>query len=157
MKKTWIFSTQCTTLVFAGVASVFFWCGPTSPDQDVYASQDDPAPVIVATTDQTVIVADNLQRAIRFQKLAAEWRAQRGVTSSIEQMCTRPAYLSIIAMGPDVLPLIITQLRSEGNDPDHWFVALHHITQGVDPAPDSDRGDMAKMAEAWLKWAENAG
>jgi hypothetical protein len=68
-------------------------------------------------------------------------------------MCGHPAYLSILAMGPDALPLIIGQLRSEGEDPDHWFVALHYITKGADPVPEEDKGDMARMSRAWLEWA----
>jgi hypothetical protein len=94
------------------------------------------------------------QRLLRFQTLLAQWHLERGPTSSIEEMCTRPAYLSIIAMGPEALPLIIGQLRSEGNNPDHWFVALHYIAKGTDPVPDEDKGDMVKMSKAWLDWAE---
>jgi hypothetical protein len=86
--------------------------------------------------------------------LVAQWRLQRGATSSIEEMCTRPAYLSILAMGPDAIPLIVGQLKSEGNNPDHWFVALHHVSKGLNPVPNQDRGDMAKMSKAWLEWAE---
>lgn len=94
------------------------------------------------------------QRSARFQTLRSQWHVERGASSSIEEMCTRPAYLSIIAMGPEALPLIIEQLRSEGDNPDHWFVALHHITKRIDPVPDEDKGDMSRMSKAWLDWAE---
>jgi hypothetical protein len=59
-----------------------------------------------------------------------------------------------MAMGPPALPLIIGNLRAEGDNPDHWFVALHHITERANPVRDEDRGDMAMMAKAWLDWAE---
>jgi len=59
-------------------------------------------------------------------------------------------------MGQDALPSLIAQLRSEGEDPDHWFVALHHIT-GTNPVPDEDRGDTVMMAKAWLDWADREG
>ena len=59
----------------------------------------------------------------------------------------------IIAMGETALPLIISQLKREGDDPDHWFVALEAIT-GKDPIPEEAYGDTPIMAEAWLSWAE---
>ena len=40
----------------------------------------------------------------------------------------------------------------EGDDPDHWFPALEAIT-GANPVPESDFGNLAKMADAWLGWA----
>lgn len=90
---------------------------------------------------------------LKFKELVAQWRAERGATSSIAEMCSTPAYLSILAMGKEAIPLLLGQLRLEGDDPDHWFVALYHTAE-VDPIPDQDKGDMAKMSEAWLKWAE---
>jgi hypothetical protein len=117
-----------------------------------------------ATTEVKIEVPTNLLDAVRrqrlvarFQSLADQWRHERGATSSIEEMCTSPAYLSIMALGPEVLPIVLQQLRSEGDNPDHWFIALHHITQGLDPVPAEDKGDIVKMADAWLKWGEQAG
>ncbi len=56
-------------------------------------------------------------------------------------------------MGDIVLLLIIEQLKSEGDDPDHWFVALGAIT-GKDPVPEAAYGNIVEMAEVWLAWAE---
>jgi hypothetical protein len=99
-------------------------------------------------------ISPELERSVRFQRLVSQWFNERGATSSIEEMCTRPAYLSIMAMGPDALPLLLLQLQSEGDNPDHWFVALHYITGQLDPVPAEDKGNLAKMAKAWLAWAE---
>lgn len=148
----WIFSTQPTSIVFVGIASAFLLYGPsTEVPQEIYPATESPAYVHPITPP--VVVDPALARSIRFQQLVSQWRTERGATSSIEEMCTRPAYLSIMAMGPDALPLLVNQLRMEGDEPDHWFVALHYIT-GADPVPDQDKGYMVKMSEAWLAWAE---
>jgi hypothetical protein len=62
------------------------------------------------------------------------------------------SYQRIIGMGEKALPLILRQLRNEGNDPDHWFWALEAIAQ-VDPVPPEAYGDMEEMAQCWLRWA----
>lgn len=94
-----------------------------------------------------------VQAWLKFNGLVAQWRAERGATSSIAEMCSTPAYLSILGMGKEAIPFLLGQLRLEGDDPDHWFVALYHTAE-VDPVPDRDKGNMAKMSDAWLKWAE---
>lgn len=101
----------------------------------------------------SVLISEELENSVRFQGLVEKWHAERGATSSIDEMCTRPAYLSILAMGAEALPLLIGRLKIEGDNPDHWFVALHYITKGADPVPEADKGNMAKMASAWIDWA----
>jgi len=56
-------------------------------------------------------------------------------------------------MGDVAIPLILAELRSEGDEPDHWFWALHAITD-TDPVKEEDRGNIVKMGAAWLKWGE---
>lgn len=81
----------------------------------------------------------------QFHELADVWRVQ---TSYLSNMTAHPNYQKIVDLGPDVVPWIIRELKRE---PDHWFHALKAIT-GVDPVLRADRGDIAKMREAWLKW-----
>jgi hypothetical protein len=88
---------------------------------------------------------------LQFHQLVKQWHRERGVTSSPVQMAMCPAYQQIIAMGESVIPLILCELESEANDPDHWFWALRALT-GADPVPVDDRGDTKKMASAWLDW-----
>lgn len=71
-------------------------------------------------------------------------------------MSMAPAYQRIIGMGDPAVPLILAQLKSEGDDPDHWFWALTAIT-GANPVKAEDKGDMVKMAAAWFKWATAEG
>jgi len=92
----------------------------------------------------------------KFRHLAKAWAAQRSIQSSVTAMSMMPAYQSIVGMGEDAVPLIVAQLKSEGDDPDQWFWALKAITQ-VDPVKPEDRGDFVAMAQSWIKWAEDEG
>jgi hypothetical protein len=74
--------------------------------------------------------------------------------SSITEMAMCPAYLSIIGMGPTVVPFLIRQLELEQDEPDQWFWALRTIT-GADPVKNEDRGDYLKMAQSWIEWMKN--
>jgi hypothetical protein len=89
----------------------------------------------------------------RFSQLAAVWKEETRFLSSVHEMVTHPAYLQIIGLGKDALPLLVNELR---RDPDHWFVALQAIA-GTNPIPPSARGDLDKMTQAWLTWAEQQG
>lgn len=87
----------------------------------------------------------------KFKRLTQQWHEERGAASSITEIAMCPAYQKIIAMGEAVLPLILRQLESEGDEPDMWFWALRAITN-VNPVTEDMRGDMVAMAQAWLAW-----
>jgi hypothetical protein len=89
----------------------------------------------------------------RFRLLIEKWHKERGITSSSTKMVSCPSYQRIIGMGDKVVPLILRQMQSEGDDPDHWFWALEMITD-ADPVPVEAYGDTVSMAQAWLSWAE---
>jgi len=89
----------------------------------------------------------------RFRELVAQWKQGTRFLSSIHDMVSHPAYLQIIGMGKEAVPLLLDELRRE---PDHWFVALQAIT-GTDPIPPSACGDVENMTEAWLSWGEQHG
>lgn len=91
-----------------------------------------------------------------FHLLVRQWHEERNeASSSISEVIACPAYLRIIAMGSRVLPLIIEQLKSEGDDPDHWCAALEAIT-GENPVPENAHGDTVRIAQAWIDWSETA-
>ena len=118
------------------------WYGPTTEWPFI-----SPRPaVIILATDPPV------DDWLKFCRLMYEWRHQRGATSSITEGAMCPAYQSIIGMGHAAVPLIVSQLESEGDQPDQWFWALKAIT-GMDPVRDEDRGDYAAMARSWLSEA----
>ena len=87
----------------------------------------------------------------QFCALRDEWIADTQYSSSGTEITNHVAYQRIIAMGQDVVPLIIRELRKR---PAHWFWALFIIT-GHDPVPLEDRGNLAKMRDAWLRWADS--
>jgi hypothetical protein len=82
-----------------------------------------------------------------------KWKKQRGARSSITETVAMPAYQEIIGMGEKAIPLLLAQLRSEGDQPDQWFWALRAIT-GENPVKPEEQGNFRKMSQAWLKWSE---
>ena len=89
----------------------------------------------------------------RFAALAAEWKANRGYSSSINKLCNHPAYQQIISMGEKAIPLLLRELERE---PDHWFWALKTLT-GVSPVPQESRANIKEMAHHWVNWGREHG
>ena len=89
----------------------------------------------------------------RFRSVADRWRAETGMFSFAYQWEKHPAYQEIIAMGKQVVPLILQELKDR---PDHWFGALRTLT-GANPVPPEDLGFFQKMADAWLAWGQDKG
>jgi hypothetical protein len=81
--------------------------------------------------------------------------------SAIDDMSMLAPYQNIIGMGLDALPLILAQLKAEGDDPDQWFWALQTISEANDLEPPQvqpeDQGNFKKMADIWLAWSEAKG
>ena len=84
-----------------------------------------------------------------FRRWKTAWETEALNLSSPEAMAETPSYREIIALGPAVVPCLIEALRGE---PDHWFLALKRIAK-ADPVPPEDRGDIDRMAAAWIAWA----
>jgi hypothetical protein len=89
----------------------------------------------------------------RFRQLEATWMAEVGYSSSARVLSEHPAFREIVALGPAVVPLMLCDLAKR---PRLWVWALPEIT-GVDPVPELDRGNIAKMSEAWLRWGRAPG
>jgi hypothetical protein len=86
----------------------------------------------------------------RFDRLSRQWKQETRFLSSVSQMSMHPAYQQIIGIGPRALPLLLRELQQ---NPNHWFWALYAIS-GVDPVPQTDRGNVEAMRKAWLRWGE---
>ena len=82
-----------------------------------------------------------------------ETGAQVSPYSSSARLAEHPAYQQIIALGPEIVPLLLRELE---RSPDHWFRALHALT-GADPVPPESRGKLPEMAAAWLRWGREQG
>ncbi len=89
----------------------------------------------------------------RFEALAERWRADVALLSSTSAMTNHPAYRSIIALGKDVVPLLLRELQS---DAAHWFEALEAIT-GESPVPREHWGNIPRMRADWLAWGRDRG
>ena len=88
-----------------------------------------------------------------FRRLADAWHKAVAHHSSTTIRNNHPAYQEIIALGPDVIPLL---LRDMEQNETHWFHALRQIT-GANPIPESAAGNIPLMVEAWLRWAKDQG
>jgi hypothetical protein len=93
----------------------------------------------------------NYQDWVLFGSLRDEWKEDTWHLSSIRKTISHPAYLKIIGMGRDALPLIFRDMREQKG---LWFWALEAITR-VDMRPTST--SMDDLHEAWLGWAEENG
>jgi hypothetical protein len=101
------------------------------------------------------IVLPNLDAGrARFRRLAAEWKKGTFLSSKIKDKVLHPAYQKIIGMGPSAVTFILRDLLDNG--PNHWFWALHAITE-ENPVPADQVGDIVAMTEAWLQWGRKNG
>jgi hypothetical protein len=89
----------------------------------------------------------------RFRRLEARWEAATAYSSSSTEITQDPAFQEIIGLGPAVVPFMLRDLEQR---PRLWVWALPAIT-GADPVPAPDRGNIARMRDAWLRWARAEG
>ena len=94
-----------------------------------------------------------LSLQLRFVELAEQWRAQTALESSLHRITENPFYKRIVALGDEVIPLLLRELEKE---PDYWFSALRSLT-GEDPVALTSRGDVRAMTDAWLNWGRSRG
>jgi len=86
--------------------------------------------------------------SVQFAELAERWRADTAFTSSLTDIVLNAAYQRIIGLGPDVVPLILGELRRRGVE--QWFWALTALT-GYEPEGVAE-GDLQALHDAWLSW-----
>lgn len=89
----------------------------------------------------------------KLRRLEAEWKAETGFLSDADRIINHPAFQQIIALGKDVVPLLLRDLEAQ---PSLWVWALPQIT-GENPVPPSDAGNIRKMTEIWLNWGRAKG
>jgi hypothetical protein len=89
----------------------------------------------------------------RFRRLEQAWKARTAFLSSDADIVNDSAFQEIIRLGDAVVPLMLRDLQER---PRLWVWALPEIT-GTDPVAAADRGNIARMTEAWLAWGRNQG
>jgi hypothetical protein len=88
-----------------------------------------------------------------FLELAERWAKATAFESSISRISMHPDYQKIIALGPNVIPLILRQLKQQ---PGHWFWALDMLTQGKAVLRKEPKNP-SEAARLWLEWGEREG
>jgi len=86
----------------------------------------------------------------RFRRLRGQWSWDTRVLSDPAKIMGHPAMREIIAMGNEVVPIILRDLRDQ---PSLLVWALPKIV-GANPPFE---GNNDKMIEAWLKWGRDKG
>jgi hypothetical protein len=130
----------------------------TTANQQIFTNKAESPVAIVrpAQAEMEILLDAKTKNWIKFQGLAKQWKAERGAIPSVAAMVSLQSYQRIVGMGRDALPYILGQLRSEGDEPDHWFPALSAIA-AESPVPVESRGKLKEMAKAWLKWGQEQG
>ena len=86
----------------------------------------------------------------RVAGLLGRWRQETAYLSSSTRITEHPAYQELIALGPAALPFLFRDLEQTGDG--HLSKALAAIT-GAQPISADERGQVRKIADAWLRWA----
>ena len=89
----------------------------------------------------------------KFDMLALTWGVDNRMNSNAQDIAQHPAYMQIVGMGKDALPLIFKAMRQR---PGHWFIALQSLT-GVNPVKPENRGNVIAMTHDWLEWGKKNG
>jgi predicted DNA-binding antitoxin AbrB/MazE fold protein len=121
--------------------------GVLRPLQPLTLKEGETVEVTVARTEAAETVKE------RFRQLASAWEQAVAYQSSTTIRNSHPAYREIIALGSEVVPLLLQDLERNHT---HWFCALREIT-GANPIPEAAAGNIPKMVEAWLRWARENG
>ena len=83
-------------------------------------------------------------------KLIDDFARQTEVVSSTSMMLEVPTAAKLIEIGNDVVPALLRFLKRE---PSVGIMVLLERITGENPVPANQRGDLDKMAKAWLRWA----
>lgn len=143
--------TSAGSLVFSGLMASLILPQISQTDQAVHIFSTN-GTVVREVSWPIATRSDNISSV--FQTLVARWKAERDhLVSSVDELISSQNYQAIIGLGEVAVPLILAQLKSEGERPDHWFVALGQLT-GASPVPPEDRGRLRRMANAWIAWGK---
>jgi hypothetical protein len=93
----------------------------------------------------------------KFRRLADKWHNETDMHSSTLKVVAHPAYLRIIAMGRNAIPLILREMKQ---GPGHWLPAINAITEDLRAEGENPASSCATSSEAraaWVKWGESKG
>ncbi len=87
-------------------------------------------------------------------RLLRHWRDETAYLSSSSRITSHPAYQELSSLGGAALPCLFRDLELTGDG--HLSKALSAIT-GAHPVAAAERGQVRKVAQAWLIWARENG
>jgi hypothetical protein len=82
-----------------------------------------------------------------FNSFAQKWKRETEAYSLTYRRYAHPSYQAILALGMDVVPLILRELQQR---PDRWFEALKAFNHNKDEAPNAKTFD--ETVSCWIKW-----
>lgn len=88
-----------------------------------------------------------------FYPVLNRWKSETALLSDPERITAHPSFRAIVENAGETLPLIIDELRK---GPSLLVWALEDAF-GERPYGPGDAGDICKMTEAWIAWAETNG
>ncbi len=104
------------------------------------------------------LVTPNESVAERFRRLEALWSAETQILSDPGRIMGHPAMRAIIALGGEVVPIILRELQAK---PSFLAWALPEITGEKQAPPKIEGGfckwDVVAETEAWLQWGRRKG
>ncbi|HEV7772709.1 MAG TPA: hypothetical protein VGO48_05395 [Conexibacter sp.] len=87
----------------------------------------------------------------RFALLVERWETDTTFSSATDEILLHPDYQRILALGIQVVPLILEQLRDK---PRRWLWALKVL---VDENPAERAADADAAVDAWMAWGRARG
>lgn len=103
-------------------------------------------------TSNSVYLREKFYMALEdyFNHLKYLWLEESKFSSNVYFLTKHPAYLNILKLGKDVIPLILEDLSEFQN---HWFYALRELT-GENPIKPEHNGNIKEMAKDWIEWGK---
>jgi hypothetical protein len=88
----------------------------------------------------------------KFDLLSRQWRNETGGMSTIKDKITHPNYLLIIALGSDVVPYILNDLKKYRS---FWYKALETLlNENLTIPKEKDFDNFETLRLAWIKWGK---
>lgn len=114
---------------------------------------DSAAVPMVLRTGTTSSANTPISLSQQFEVLVEIWRNETGMYSMDTRKVSHPAYLRIISMSHQAIPLILNELRERGG---HWYQALEAIL-GYNPIRIAGTVSIRELKEKWLDWGRQQG
>jgi hypothetical protein len=124
----------------------------------LYATGGAPRMRLVHSAREVISVLPEITRSDTelervFNELFERWHSDTMKYSDPNEITGHLSYYQIVALGEEVLPLLLRELKRGTG---FLFLALRAITR-QNPVPPEHMGNRKQMAEDWLQWARDHG